>query len=75
MLEVSRSAQVVDFYYAGDLDKCRSNYRVCLYLVAGTGELALYFTNYSGSVDDRSRVHDSDRGCKGAIWLQSLMDD
>jgi len=35
------------------------------YLVTGTDELALYFTFYSGFVDDRSRVHGSDRGCKG----------
>ena len=54
----------VDFYYAGDLDKCRSNYRECLYLVAGTGELALHFIVYRGSDDDRSRVHGSDRCCK-----------
>ena len=40
-------------------------YRVCLYLVAGTDELALYFTVYSGFVDDKNKIQGSDKVCKG----------
>ena len=51
------------------------HYRVCIYLVTGTGELALYFTVYSCSVDDRSRVHGSDRDYKRGNLALGLIDD
>jgi len=48
----------------GDLDKQRS-----------TARYVLYFTVYSGSIDDRSKVYDSDRGCKRSNLTSGLMVD
>jgi len=41
------------------------HYRVFVYLVVGTGELAMYLTVYCDFVDERSRVYGFDRGCEG----------
>ena len=59
----------MDFYYAWDLDKCRSNYRVCLYLVVGTGELALYLQSIVALSRIEAEYMALTEAVNEAIWL------
>ena len=67
----------VDSEYAGDLDKPLSTtgYAFTLTQAPMSWCCTLHSTVYSGSVDDKSMGHGSDRGYGEAIWLQGLMDD
>ena len=43
---------------------------VCVYLVIGTCELAMYLTVYCGTVDNR--IHGFDIGCEGGNLASGL---
>ena len=76
MLVVSKSAQVMSILTMLVILTSAGPLQGMFFLVTGAGEPALYFIVYNSSINNRSRVHGSDRGCKGGDLTSGLdMDD